>query len=126
VHAYVRDADDTIEWIEEKDLLLSSEDYGHDLATVQALIVKQEGFEVSVSVLLILYIIEDLSVCVSVCLCILNRLLNHASDWDQTLQEGMNKYEEGHCIECDLQNNTGKLNLSNSEQSKKFQTRFEK
>jgi len=48
VHAYVRDADDTIEWIEEKDLLLSSEDYGHDLATVQALIVKQEGFEVRI------------------------------------------------------------------------------
>jgi len=46
VHAYVRDADDTIEWIEEKDLLVSSEDYGHDLFTVQALIVKQEGFEV--------------------------------------------------------------------------------
>jgi len=47
VHAYVRDADDTIEWIEEKDLLMSSEDYGHDIVTVQALIVKQEGFEVS-------------------------------------------------------------------------------
>jgi len=46
VHAYVRDADDTIEWIEEKDLLMSSEDYGHDIVTVQALIVKQEGFEV--------------------------------------------------------------------------------
>jgi len=44
----VRDADDTIEWIEEKDLLMSSEDYGHDIVTVQALIVKQEGFEVSV------------------------------------------------------------------------------
>ena len=52
VHAYVRDADDTIEWIEEKDLLVSSEDYGHDLVTVQALIVKQEGFEVSTSVLI--------------------------------------------------------------------------
>lgn len=48
VHAYVRDADDTIEWIEEKDLLMSSEDYGHDIVTVQALIVKQEGFEVSI------------------------------------------------------------------------------
>jgi len=47
VHAYVRDADDTIEWIEEKDLLMSSEDYGHDIVTVQALIVKQEGFKVS-------------------------------------------------------------------------------
>jgi len=44
----VRDADDTIEWIEEKDLLMSSEDYGHDIVTVQALIVKQEGFEVSI------------------------------------------------------------------------------
>jgi len=47
VHAYVRDADDTIEWIEEKDLLVSSEDYGHDVVTVQAMIVKHEGFEVS-------------------------------------------------------------------------------
>ena len=49
VHAYVRDADDTIEWIEEKDLLVSSEDYGHDVVTVQALIVKHDGFEVTVN-----------------------------------------------------------------------------
>jgi len=27
---------------------------------------------------LILYIIEDMSVCLSVCVCLLNRLLNHA------------------------------------------------
>jgi len=45
----VRDADDTIEWIEEKDLLVSSEDYGHDVVTVQALIVKHDGFEVTVN-----------------------------------------------------------------------------
>jgi len=55
VHAYVRDADDTIEWIEEKDLLMSSEDYGHDLVTVQALIVKQEGFKVTTSALKLLH-----------------------------------------------------------------------
>jgi hypothetical protein len=46
VHVFVRDADDAIEWIEEKDLLLSSEEYGQDLTTVQALIVKHQVFEV--------------------------------------------------------------------------------
>ena len=47
VHAYVRDADDVIERIQEKDMIVSSENYGHDLESVQALIVKHEGFEVS-------------------------------------------------------------------------------
>ena len=47
VHVFVRDADDAIEWIEEKDLLVSSEEYGQDLTTVQALIVKHQGFEVN-------------------------------------------------------------------------------
>lgn len=47
VHAFVRDADDAIEWIEEKDIVVSSEDYGQDIESVKALIVKHEGFEVS-------------------------------------------------------------------------------
>ena len=45
VHAFVRDADDAIEWIQEKDLWVSSNDYGHDLESVRALIAKHEGFE---------------------------------------------------------------------------------
>ena len=45
VHTFVRDADDAIEWIQEKDLWVSSSDYGHDLETVRALIAKHEGFE---------------------------------------------------------------------------------
>lgn len=47
VHAFVRDADDAIEWIEEKELSAQSEAFGHDLESVQALIVKHQGFEVS-------------------------------------------------------------------------------
>ena len=46
VHTFVRDADDAIEWIQEKDTLVSSPDFGQDLQSVQALIVKHEGFEV--------------------------------------------------------------------------------
>ena len=46
VHAFVRDADDTIEWIEEKDLIASSEDFGQDIETVKALMVKHGAFEV--------------------------------------------------------------------------------
>ena len=45
VHAFVRDADEAIEWIQEKDLWVSSDDYGHDLETVRSLIVKHDGFE---------------------------------------------------------------------------------
>jgi len=40
----------------------------------------------------ILYIIEDLSVR----LCVPNRLLNHATQRDQALHEGVNKFGEGH------------------------------
>lgn len=40
-----RDADETIRWILEKDSLISSEDYGHDLETIQSLARKHGGFE---------------------------------------------------------------------------------
>lgn len=46
VHMYGRDADDTLDWIQEKDGLVSTEDYGHDLESVRTLISKHEGFEV--------------------------------------------------------------------------------
>lgn len=32
-----RDADETVAWIAEKDVVLSSDDYGRDLASVQTL-----------------------------------------------------------------------------------------
>lgn len=38
-----RDADETKDWIEEKDLATNMEDFGHDLATVQRLQRKHEG-----------------------------------------------------------------------------------
>jgi spectrin beta len=46
VHAFDRDADDTIEWIAEKEIVASSEEYGHDLESVQQLARKHQGFEV--------------------------------------------------------------------------------
>lgn len=42
---FFRDADETIAWITEKDAVLSSDDYGRDLASVQALQRKHEGIE---------------------------------------------------------------------------------
>ncbi|XP_059148013.1 spectrin beta chain, non-erythrocytic 2-like isoform X3 [Physella acuta] len=45
VHMYGRDADDTLEWIQEKDLIVSSEDFGHDLESSQALISRHEVLE---------------------------------------------------------------------------------
>ena len=42
---HFRDADETIAWIMEKDAILSSDDYGRDLASVQALQRKHEGVE---------------------------------------------------------------------------------
>ncbi|KAK7105089.1 spectrin beta chain, non-erythrocytic 5-like isoform X3 [Littorina saxatilis] len=45
VHLYGRDADDTLEWIQEKDGIVSSDDYGHDLESVQALISRHDGLE---------------------------------------------------------------------------------
>ena len=40
IQRFNRDADETVAWITEKDLVLSSDDYGRDLATVQTLQVK--------------------------------------------------------------------------------------
>ncbi len=45
IQRFNRDADETISWINEKDLLLSSDDFGKDLASVQALQRKHEGVE---------------------------------------------------------------------------------
>lgn len=41
----IRDADETISWINEKDTLLSTDDYGRDLPSVQALERKHDGLE---------------------------------------------------------------------------------
>ena len=40
-----RDADETKDWMDEKELTLQSDDFGHDLATVQRLQRKHEGTE---------------------------------------------------------------------------------
>ncbi len=40
-----RDADETIAWIMEKDSMLSTDDYGRDLASVQALQRKHDTVE---------------------------------------------------------------------------------
>lgn len=40
-----RDVDETISWIKEKEQLMSSDDFGRDLASVQALLRKHEGLE---------------------------------------------------------------------------------
>uniref|UniRef100_A0A671QJI3 Spectrin alpha chain, non-erythrocytic 1-like n=1 Tax=Sinocyclocheilus anshuiensis TaxID=1608454 RepID=A0A671QJI3_9TELE len=45
VQRFHRDADETKEWIEEKNQALNTDNYGHDLASVQALQRKHEGFE---------------------------------------------------------------------------------
>jgi spectrin beta len=45
VHAFDRSADETIEWIQEKDAVISSETYGNDLESIQALMRKHHGFE---------------------------------------------------------------------------------
>ncbi|ESO95207.1 hypothetical protein LOTGIDRAFT_202396 [Lottia gigantea] len=45
IQRFNRDADETIAWIQEKDTVLSSDDYGRDLASVQALQRKHEGVE---------------------------------------------------------------------------------
>ncbi|XP_071037774.1 spectrin beta chain [Parasteatoda tepidariorum] len=45
VHTFDRSADETISWILEKDNVLSNEDYGHDLETIQTLVRRHEGFE---------------------------------------------------------------------------------
>ncbi|XP_076436788.1 spectrin alpha chain-like isoform X4 [Babylonia areolata] len=45
IQRFNRDADETIAWIQEKDAVLSTDDYGRDLASVQALQRKHEGVE---------------------------------------------------------------------------------
>lgn len=40
-----RDVDETISWIKEKGQLMASDDFGRDLASVQALLRKHEGLE---------------------------------------------------------------------------------
>ncbi|KAI0240930.1 Spectrin alpha chain [Lamellibrachia satsuma] len=45
VQRYHRDAEETKDWIEEKNAACKLEDYGHDLATVQRLQRKHEGLE---------------------------------------------------------------------------------
>ena len=45
VSLFNRDADETKSWISEKDVVLSLDDYGRDLVSVQALQRKHEGLE---------------------------------------------------------------------------------
>ncbi|XP_069695871.1 spectrin alpha chain isoform X6 [Periplaneta americana] len=45
IQRFNRDADETVAWISEKDVVLSSDDYGRDLASVQTLQRKHEGVE---------------------------------------------------------------------------------
>ncbi|XP_060810568.1 spectrin alpha chain [Amyelois transitella] len=45
IQRFNRDADETIAWISEKDVVLGSDDFGRDLATVQTLQRKHEGVE---------------------------------------------------------------------------------
>lgn len=45
IQRFNRDADETVAWIAEKDAVLSSDDYGRDLASVQTLQRKHEGVE---------------------------------------------------------------------------------
>lgn len=42
---FCRDVDETISWINEKEQLMASDDFGRDLASVQALLRKHEGLE---------------------------------------------------------------------------------
>ncbi|XP_071480964.1 spectrin beta chain-like [Diadema antillarum] len=45
VHAFDRDIAETLAWIQEKKQAVTSEDYGHDLPSVQALARRHTGFE---------------------------------------------------------------------------------
>ena len=51
VHAFNRDVDDTCDRIHEKAALVSSDDFGKDLQTVEALIRKQEAIERDMTVI---------------------------------------------------------------------------
>ena len=42
---FLRDVDETKDWINEKNTALNNDNYGHDLASVQALQRKHEGLE---------------------------------------------------------------------------------
>lgn len=45
IQRFNRDADETVAWITEKDVVLSSDEFGRDLASVQTLQRKHEGVE---------------------------------------------------------------------------------
>jgi spectrin beta len=45
VHVFDRWADETIEWIQEKDAALSCQGYGQDLEMIQALVQQHQLFE---------------------------------------------------------------------------------
>ncbi|XP_022241663.1 spectrin beta chain, non-erythrocytic 1-like [Limulus polyphemus] len=45
VHTFDRSADETISWINEKDTTLSTDEFGHDLESVLALLRRHEGFQ---------------------------------------------------------------------------------
>lgn len=49
IQRFNRDADETVAWISEKDVVLSSDDYGRDLASVQTLQVSLFYFFNSIS-----------------------------------------------------------------------------
>lgn len=49
IQRFNRDADETVAWISEKDVVLSSDDYGRDLASVQTLQVEKRMICVFVS-----------------------------------------------------------------------------
>ena len=46
---YGRDADDTLNWIQEKEGIVMSDDFGHDLESVQSLVSRHEGLEVNIN-----------------------------------------------------------------------------
>ena len=45
VHLYIREVNNTTEWIEEKKLALTTDNYGHDVESVHALLAKHDVFE---------------------------------------------------------------------------------
>lgn len=47
MHTFDRNADETISWIYEKEAMLLSDDFGHDLESIQALSRHHEGFQVT-------------------------------------------------------------------------------
>jgi spectrin beta len=65
IHAFNRDVDDTKGRVVGKEAALS-DDYGKDLATVQALQRRHEGFEVHYTVILLHFLSVNPSVCLSV------------------------------------------------------------